>query len=174
MTKKIIDKTIVIPEGISASLDGNTLKIKGQKGEIIKKLSFPNIKIGLSENKILIKAKCNTRKFKKIVNTFSSHIKNMIKGVENNYVCKLKICSGHFPMKVTHDQNQVVISNFLGEKIPRKAVILKDVTVKIDSDIILLSGPDKEATTQSAANIEIATKITKRDRRVFQDGIFKI
>ena len=60
------------------------------------------------------------------------------------------------------------------EKIPRKSKILEGVKVEIDKDTILLSGYDKEAVGQTAANLEKATKIKKRDRRRFQDGIFII
>ncbi|MEK6951587.1 MAG: 50S ribosomal protein L6 [Nanoarchaeota archaeon] len=174
MEKKSIDRTAIIPSTVSISLDGDLIKVKGLKGEIERRFAFKNVSLNLSENKIVIKSKKNSRKFKKIVNSFYSHIKNMILGVQNPYIYKLKVCSGHFPMKVTQDKDNVIISNFLGEKIPRKATILQGVLVKLDSDIITLTGADKEATAQSAANIEIATKITKRDRRVFQDGIFKI
>lgn len=174
MKKNNIDKTIIVPEGVSVSLNGNILKIKEQDLEVEKRLLFPDITLSVNNNKIFIKSKKTSRKLKRMVNTFYSHVKNMVKGVNSPYVYKLKVCSGHFPMKVTQDKNYVVISNFLGEKIPRKAIILPKVLIKIDQDVIILTGPDKEATAQSAANIEMATKITKRDRRVFQDGIFMI
>ena len=172
MEKRSIIKTIVIPQGISVELAGNVLKVKSSKEEIENRFSYPNIKISLAENKITIKPKSNTRKFKRIVNTFASHIKNMLQGVESPYIYKLKVCSGHFPMKVTHDKDKIIISNFLGEKIPREALILPNVTVKIDADVITLTSSNKEYVGQSAANIETATKITKRDRRIFQDGCF--
>ncbi|MBI2499260.1 50S ribosomal protein L6 [Candidatus Woesearchaeota archaeon] len=172
MEKKSIDRSLVIPNGVSVNLDGNLLKVKGPKGETERRFAFKNVNLNLNDDKIIIKSKNSSRKFKKIVNSFYSHIKNIIQGVQNPYTYKLKICSGHFPMKVTQDKDIIMISNFLGEKIPRKAAILQGVSVKLDSDIITLTGVDKEATAQSAANIEMATKITKRDRRVFQDGVF--
>jgi large subunit ribosomal protein L6 len=44
------------------------------------------------------------------------------------------------------------------------------VTVK-DRDIIV-EGADLEAVAQTAANIEKATKIKDKDRRIFVDGIY--
>ncbi|MEC7431143.1 MAG: 50S ribosomal protein L6, partial [Candidatus Thermoplasmatota archaeon] len=37
---------------------------------------------------------------------------------------------------------------------------------------VTVSGSDREKVGQTAANIERACKIKKRDRRVFQDGIY--
>ena len=43
---------------------------------------------------------------------------------------------------------------------------------EIDRDKIVVSGIDKEAVGQTAANIERCTTVKGRDRRVFQDGIY--
>ena len=39
---------------------------------------------------------------------------------------------------------------------------------------VIVSGIDKEAVGQTAANIERCTTVKNRDRRVFQDGIYRI
>ena len=96
----------------------------------------------------------------------------MIAGCQQPFVYKLKVCSGHFPITVKKEGEKIFISNFLGEKIPRVSPILPHVDVKIDKDIIIVSSSDREAAGQTAANLERATYITKRDRRVFQDGCY--
>ena len=75
-------------------------------------------------------------------------------------------------MNVKIQGDKFVIDNFLGEKYPRKAKILKNVTVEVKGQDVTLKGIDKELVSQTAANIEQITKITKRDLRVFQDGIY--
>jgi large subunit ribosomal protein L6 len=98
----------------------------------------------------------------------------MIKGVQEKFEYQLKICFSHFPINVEIKDKEAIIKNFLGEKIPRKTKILEDVEVEIDKDIIKVRSVSKELAGQVAANFEIATKIRKKDRRVFQDGIFII
>jgi large subunit ribosomal protein L6 len=97
----------------------------------------------------------------------------MIKGVVEGFECKLKIVYAHFPIQVKVEGDKVLIINFLGEKKPRKAQIVgKETKVKVTSDEIIITGIDKEAVGQTAANIEQATRIKGYDPRVFQDGIY--
>ena len=77
-------------------------------------------------------------------------------------------------MNVTLSGNQFSVKNFLGEKIPRKAVIPAGVKAEVKGDIVELTGVDKEKVGQAAANIEQSTRITNRDRRIFQDGCYII
>ena len=60
----------------------------------------------------------------------------------------------------------------MGEKIPRLAKISPGVDVKIEGDMITVSGFDREKVGQSAANIELATRRPGFDKRIFQDGCY--
>jgi large subunit ribosomal protein L6 len=75
-------------------------------------------------------------------------------------------------MTVKIEGDKFKIKNFLGEKIERTAMICPNTKVSIKGNIVEVSSVDIEKAGQTAANIEIATKIRNRDRRVFQDGIF--
>jgi len=77
-------------------------------------------------------------------------------------------------MNCTVTGGQFVIKNFLGEKVPRIVKLRSGVTVKIDGDKVFIESPDKELAGQTAADIEQATRITGRDLRIFQDGIYII
>jgi len=96
----------------------------------------------------------------------------MITGVTRGYRYRLKIVFSHFPVSVKVEGDKVIIENFLGEKAPRIAKIVGDVKVRVEKDDVIVEGIDIEAVGQTAANIELATKISDFDRRVFVDGIY--
>ena len=164
-------KEIQIPKGVEVTL-GEKLTVKKGKYVISKKLSYPTIELKKEEDKLVIIPKLFTKKEKKIINTFKSHLKWMLEGVEEPFVYQVKICSSHFPMSVTIEGKKLVVKNFLGEKVPRKADILENTEVKIDGDVITIHSPDKEIAGQTAANFEQCTRITNKDRRIFQDGLW--
>jgi large subunit ribosomal protein L6 len=173
--KKDLNEVIEIPQGINANISDATIILKG-KGKEIKRIfpQSPKIKMELKDGKIVISSQKATKRELKLTNSLVAHIKNMIDGISEDFVYKLEVCNVHFPVTVRLDGKQLKIKNFLGEKIERSADLLDNVKVNIKGNNIEVSSPDIEAAGQTAARIEIATKIRNRDRRVFQDGIFII
>jgi len=167
-------KTIIVPEGIEVKIELGKIIVKGPKGEL--KRSFPtkNLKIEKKENKIIISPLQENARTRALVGTFRSHIQNMIGGVQQPYVYKLKVCSSHFPISVKISGQELQILNFFGEKKPRRVKISEGVNVKIEGDIIIVESIDKELAGRTASDIEQATRIRARDRRIFQDGIYMI
>jgi len=169
MHEDLIEK-IEIPEGVEVNIN-SAISIKGPKGTLER--AFP-VSMRKEGNIIILESKNATKNQKKLIKTARAHIKNMLRGVTEGYEYLLQVCSVHFPITVTADKNYFNIKNFLGETTPRKAKIVDGVQLKIEGDIIKITGIDIEATGQTAANIEMATKIKNRDRTRFQDGIWII
>ena len=167
-----ITQEINIPEGIEISQEGHLIKAKGPKGEVSKKLAGARIEITADKNSVKIISKKASKREKKLIYTFKAHINNMIKGVTEPFVYKLKICPGHFPMNVSIEKDFFIIKYLFGEKTPRKLKINPEVKIKIDGKDVYVEGIDKELTAQTAASIEMLTKIKNRDKRIFQDGIY--
>ena len=163
---------VVIPSGVTASVDGNLVKVKGAKGEISRKFVLHDLILEKKDDKIVVISPSTRKADKAKAGTIHAHIKNMVESTTNGVVYKMKIVYSHFPMNVKVQGDKFVIDNFLGEKHPRKAKILKNVTVEVKGQDVTLKGIDKDIVSQTAANIEQITKITKRDLRVFQDGIY--
>ncbi len=169
--RKEVGKQIEIPEGVTVHVEGKKVSVEGKKGKLEREFKG-KLSIVKKDNFIEVINKKSTKNDKKMINSTAAHIKNMVHGASEGYEYKLKACSAHFPMSLSIEGKTIIIKNFLGEIKARKAEILEGVTVKLDKEFITLSSADKEKAGQSAANIEVATHITKRDRRVFQDGIF--
>jgi len=168
-----IKHEIKLPDGVKAAYsEEGVLMLEGPKGKVSKKMSNSSLKINVDGNTVKFSPARLTRNEKALANTFRAHIRNMIKGVQEGYTYKLKVCSTHFPMTVTIEGDTVVVKNLFGEKIPRKTTIIEGVKANIQGDLITLTGCNKESVGQTAANIEQSTRITNRDRRVFVDGIW--
>jgi len=166
-----METKFVIPEGIEVNIDKNSVRVKGKNGEL--KRSFdPSIKIKKDNDEIILLSETERRKQKALTGTIAAHINNMFHGVSDKITYKSKIVYSHFPMTVKVRGNVIIIDNFLGEKHPRKAKINEGVDVKISGQEVTVTGIDKEKVSQTAANLEQATKIKNRDPRVFQDGIY--
>jgi large subunit ribosomal protein L6 len=170
--KKTISQEIKIPEGIEVKLDGSKLIIKGPEGEINRLFNLRKLDLKIEKDSIIIGCKNSTKEEKKQINTITSHIKNMIKGIQKKFEYRLKICASHFPMNVSLDGNTIIIKNFLGERIQRKSKIPNGAEVKISGSEIIILSTNKEIAGQAAANLENATRINNRDKRIFQDGIY--
>jgi large subunit ribosomal protein L6 len=96
----------------------------------------------------------------------------MITGVTKGYSYKLKIVFSHFPISVKIQDKSVLIENFTGERKARIVKIIGDVKVKIEPEDIIVEGVNLEDVSQTAANIEQATRVRRKDPRVFLDGIY--
>jgi large subunit ribosomal protein L6 len=171
MRKKLVQE-IEIPQGISCTLDNRELVAKKGSDSLKKKFDLPSIKLEIKNNKVTISSeKGNKIDFKRIMSSIA-HVKNMFLGLDNKFVFKLEACNVHFPMTLKLDNGFLVVSNFLGEKIPRRAKILPNVEVDLKGQKITVSSRDIESAGATATNMEKATIVKNRDRRVFQDGIF--
>src|ERR671917_212216 len=108
-----------------------------------------------------------------VTNTARSIIEGMIKGVEKGYTYKLKIIFAHFPISVKVKGKEVQVENFFGERSARVSRIMGDATkVSVVGEDVLIQGPSLEDVSQTAANIELSTKIKGKDQRVFLDGLY--
>jgi len=171
MNKELF-REIDIPEGIDASLEGATISIKGPEGETTRTFDFGGLEVKKDGRKIILGSKKSSKREKKLMNTITAHIKNMVEGVQNKFEYKLKVCFSHFPISVEIQGNTATIKNFLGEKIPRKMTLPEGVQIEVQKQDITVTSQDKEVAGQAAANFEKITRIVGKDRRVFQDGIF--
>jgi large subunit ribosomal protein L6 len=167
-----ISKTIQVPDDVDLNLDGRKITVKGERGTLMRDFSFAPISMEADGKSIRIWAEWPRKKEAALVGTIHSHVQNMISGVKKGFTYKLKIVFSHFPISVKVQGKTFLIENFTGERRARRVKIVGDVQVKIESEDIIVQGINLEDVSQTAANIEQATKVKKKDPRVFLDGIY--
>jgi large subunit ribosomal protein L6 len=75
-------------------------------------------------------------------------------------------------MNVSIKGQTLEVKNFIGEVVPRSYSFSKDVDVKLNGEMISVTGINKELVSQTAGSIEQLTRRVGFDRRIFQDGIY--
>lgn len=171
---EFVEEKIEIPDGVKVDIRGEEVIVASKEERISRRLHHPRVSLALEGAKVVVRCDLPRRREKAIVGTFAAHIKNMVKGVTEGFEYHMKVVYSHFPLKVSVKGSDFVIENFLGEKHPRKARILGKTKVNVQGDKVLITGPNIEDVSQTAANIERATRIKGFDPRVFQDGIYII
>ena len=170
-----IEHAVEVPEGVSATIDGDMVTITGPKGSLSREFTSPRHDIFQEGGALIVRIDLPRRKERALAGTWNAHLNNMVKGVTDGFTYTLKALYSHFPMTLAVKGNKFVVNNYFGERVPRSAAILNGVEVKVQNKTeVVVSGIDKEAVGQTAANIERSTTVKKRDRRVFQDGIYLI
>ncbi|RJS78770.1 50S ribosomal protein L6 [Candidatus Bathyarchaeota archaeon] len=167
-----VSKIIQVPDDVEVSLEGKKITVKGEKGTLTRDFSHAPISIELNDKTIRIWAEWPRKKEAALVGTIYSHIQNMITGVKKGFTYKLKIVFSHFPISVKVQDKTVLIENFTGERNPRKVKIMGDTQGRVEKEDVIVQGINLEDVSQTAANIEQATKVKKKDPRVFLDGIY--
>jgi large subunit ribosomal protein L6 len=167
-----VERIIQIPEDVEITLEGRKVTVKGPKGALTQDFRHAHVSMEVNGKTMRIWSEWPRKEEASLVGTINSHVQNMITGVRKGFLYKLKIVFSHFPISVKVKDRSVLIENFTGERNPRKAKIAGNATVKVQSDDILVQDLDLDSVSQTAANIEQATKVKRKDPRVFLDGIY--
>jgi large subunit ribosomal protein L6 len=165
-------ETIQVPDDVQLMLDGRKVTVNGPKGTLTRDFSHEPVSLGMDGKTVKVWAEWPRKKESALVGTIHSHIQNMITGVRRGYTYKLKIVFSHFPISTKVKEKTFLIENFTGERSPRKAKIIGGVQVKVQGDDIIVQGINLEEVSQTAANIEQATKVKRKDPRIFLDGLY--
>jgi large subunit ribosomal protein L6 len=161
------------PASVKVVKEGNTLSVKGKLGTIKKDFTKLPATITVDGNKITIKPYGKRKRDLAVTNTARSIIQSMVKGVEKGYTYKVKIIFAHFPISVKVKGKEIQVENFFGERSPRVSRIVGDATkVSVVGEDVVIQGPSLEDVSQTAANVELSTRIKDKDQRVFLDGLY--
>ena len=163
---------VTIPEGVTITQKKHMLEFAGPLGKTYKSFRNIPVKIEITEGKVSIKTIGFRKRDYAILHTARSIIRNICEGLIEGYTIKMKVVFAHFPITVKVEGKDILIENFQGERAPRKTHIVGNTKVMPKGEDIILTGEVWTDITQTAANIELKTKVKNKDHRVFLDGIY--
>ena len=176
MSTKQIENSAVeiqIPKDVKVNLKGGMLQVQGPLGKVYKNFKKIPVLIQINDNKILLRKTGERKKYQAILNTAKSLIQTLCTGVVDGFTIKMKIVYSHFPVTVKIEGKKVLIKNFQGERAPRISMIKGDTKVVVKGDDVIITGPVLTDVSQTAANIQLKSKVKNKDHRVFLDGIYR-
>ena len=171
-----ISHSIALPEGASASIAGDVITVSKDGQSLSREFRHHKVEVRAVNGDLEVFVNLPRRSDKALAGTWAAHLRNMVLGIDEGFEYRLKAVFSHFPMSLKVDGKQMIINNLFGEKGPRVAKLPwspAEVEVRVENKTdVVVRGADREKVGQTAANIERACRIKKRDRRVFQDGIY--
>ena len=143
--KKIID----IPKGVTVTLEGGIVKVKGPKGELQRAI-HPNMKVEMKDNQIEVKRPDDFKENRALHGLTRALIQNMILGVNEEYKKTLDIVGVGYKVEL---KGENLLLN-MGYSHP--IYFMPPAGIKIAAPTptqIVVSGIDKQLVGQVAAKI---------------------
>lgn len=146
---KVGKKPITIPEGVKVEVDGQTVRVKGPKGELSRKLE-QSIKAEMVDNEILVKAVSSSKKAHQLWGLNRTLLRNMIEGVTVGFKKELELVG----IGYRAEKKGEGISLSLGFSHPVEFKAPEGITFDVlDKTKIVVSGIDKQLVGQTAARL---------------------
>jgi len=145
---RIGKREITVPQGVTITLDGDTLRVKGPKGELSRILR-DNVTVTIVGDKVQCAPKKEDPFSMALWGTYASHVLNMIEGVVKGFEKKLQIEGVGYRVEAAGKS----LKFQLGYSHPIIVAIPDGIEAVLEKNLITIKGYDKEAVGQFAANI---------------------
>ena len=144
---RVGNRTIIIPTGVTASVNGNTVTVKGPKGELSTVIN-ENITVNINENEITLTRKNDN--YKNFHGTANANINNMIIGVTKGFEKKLESVGVGYRFQLKGAELVVTA----GYSHPVNVQIPTGITLEVPSNTeLFVRGIDKQLVGEFAANV---------------------
>lgn len=148
---RIGKKVIIIPAGVSVSIDGFVVSVKGPKGNLT--FTVPSsISVEIKDNEITASRVSDEREERSLHGLTRAMIANMIVGVTEGFVKKLEIIGVGYKAQVSGQ----TLNLSLGFSHPVDMIAPAGLEISMDKDVkntIVISGIDKQLVGEFAANV---------------------
>lgn len=146
---RIGERKIVIPEGVTVSVNGREVTVKGSKGEL--KINVSElVNVVVCDGVVLTKQVKNTKTANMMQGTTNSLISNMITGVSKGYDKGLEAVGVGYRFQVSG--NKITINAGYSHPVVMEAPAGLSVTSESNTEITI-HGIDKQKVSEFAANV---------------------
>jgi len=142
---------ISIPEGVTVTVSGRLVTVKGKKGEL-KWSHHPDVSVAVDGNTVIVKALQENKETKALHGTARAIINNMVKGVTMGYEKKLEVRGVGYRFNIAGKK----LNLSLGFSHPIEFAIPEGITIKADEEnknLMIINGIDKQLLGSTAARI---------------------
>ncbi|MFA6424539.1 MAG: 50S ribosomal protein L6 [Candidatus Magasanikbacteria bacterium] len=144
-----------IPQGVTVEIKGDELVVKGPKGELRQKL-HPRVTVSTAEGNVTVSViSPENTKDKSLWGTFSSIIENMLEGVTTGFKKQLEINGVGY--KASLKGANLVLEVGFSHTVELAPVV--GIKFEVDKNVITVSGSDKQAVGEMAAQIRSTKKV---------------
>ncbi|UCZ53383.1 50S ribosomal protein L6 [Bacillus shivajii] len=147
-------KPIEIPSGVEVKHEGNTMTVKGPKGELTKELHH-DIVVKVEDNTITVERPSDHKDHRALHGTTRSVINNMVEGVTKGYEKTLELVGVGY--RAQKSGNKVVLNVGLSHPVEFTPEDGLEIDVPENTKVII-KGIDKERVGALASNIRAVRK----------------
>ncbi|HAA02662.1 MAG TPA: 50S ribosomal protein L6, partial [Syntrophobacteraceae bacterium] len=142
-------RPITLPAGVTASLQGQVLTVKGPRGAL-SRMVHPKVEIVIDAQSILIQRHDDTNTTRGLHGLMRALISNMVVGVSQGFSKSLEIAGVGYRVNLQNN----VLSLSLGYSHPVEFALPSGITATIEKqNVIRLEGIENELLGQTAARI---------------------
>jgi large subunit ribosomal protein L6 len=145
---RIGKKGIVIPDKTEVKMDSGVISVKGPKGSL-ERAFRPDVSIVIEGNQISLSIPKQNNQLNALWGTYASHLKNMIKGVNDGFEKKLILEGVGYKSQVVG--TKLVLA--LGFSHQVEVEIPVGLVVKAEKNVVSVNGIDKELVGAFAAKV---------------------
>jgi len=149
---------ISLPKGVEIQTSGDTITVKGSKGQLSQKLS-EGITLEIEDGVLQVNRSNESKSQRALHGLYRALINNMVKGVSEGYTIKQEVVGVGY--KASNQGNLLELnlgySHNIFLEVP-KEIIVKTETEKGKNPLIILEGCDKQLIGQVAAKIRSMRK----------------
>jgi large subunit ribosomal protein L6 len=142
-------KPVVVPKGVTLQVDGNTVAVKGPRGELRRTL-HEDMEIALKDNQFTVARPSEEKRHKALHGLTRTLVQNMVEGVSKGFSKSLEIQGvGYKAEAKPYGVNLIV-----GFSHPVKYEAPKGIKISVDNNVMVkIEGADKELVGQVAAEL---------------------